>query len=82
MPLPPLNGKSFCPTKLSGIGGVHPSLSGKNPLSTFLKPPFLRIRLKRRSMNLGIAYVFFGGEGGVNSVNLADYYDLHMNPKS
>ena len=32
-------------------------------------------------MNFGIAYDFFGESGGVDSVNLADYYDLHVNPK-
>ena len=29
--IPPLNGKSFCPEKLIGVGGTSPLLIGKNP---------------------------------------------------
>ena len=35
---PPLNGKSLCPKKLSGMGGPPP-LTEKNPLSSFWQVP-------------------------------------------
>ena len=40
-PTPPVNGKSLCPKKISGMGGTPSPLSGKNPLNSFSKAPLI-----------------------------------------